>query len=261
MSELDSTRGSLLDISDLEVQRGSRRILSGLNLSVSSGEILFIVGPNGSGKSTLIETCLGLLSFQSGHLTYEGRSVPSISWEERPSWFGLVGREERDDLGLTVSDVLALGRSARTARRNDSRGETSPLSDESIYTGWLPRDFGARPIGVLSDGERQLVHITRGFLQNPQVLFWDEATAHLDLAHREAAFRNAKHFVARGHSMVVVAHELELALRFADRVIVLSDGQIQAMGPPRAALTRELLRGVFGVSAEVAVDHDGLIWR
>lgn len=233
----------LLEVRGLSVARGTRTVLSGIDLAVSRGEVLFVVGPNGSGKSTLIDACLGLVPLAAGDVSYSGRSLSGLLHAERPSFLALVGREEADALGFTVREVLALASSEALAGPH-------PMG-APFGSSWLTGDLLGRKLAHLSQGERQRVHLLRGFLQGAEVLFWDEATAHLDLAHREEALLAARAYAEAGHAVVVVVHELELALRHASRLLVLHHGTVQALGSAPKCLSRDLLRDVFGIAADV----------
>lgn len=243
---------ALLDVSDLSVRRGDRTVLSNVTFAAVAGELLCVVGPNGSGKSTLLDACLELVPTQGGEIAYSGRPLERIGHAERPRYAGLVGREESDELGFTVEEILSLAR---------MEGASSVTPPRAAGAAWLSDELRSRKLAHLSQGERQRVHLLRGFLQGASVLFWDEATAHLDLAHREQAFVLAREYAEAGHALVVVVHELELALRHATRLLVLLEGSAVALGTPVECLSRELLREVFGIRAEVTVDEGGLQLR
>lgn len=245
----DGAATQLLQVRSLSVERGKRTVLSNVDLELAPGEVLFVIGPNGSGKSTLIDACLDLAPAQRGEILYSGRSLRTLAYAERPRFMALVGREESDTLGFTVREVMSLASlESLDASLSKSRLEGSPS--------WLTSELLGRKLAHLSQGERQRVHLWRGFLQGAKVLFLDEATAHLDLAHREDALRTVQAYAHRGHAVVVVVHEIELALRYASRILVLHEGKIMALGPPAECLSRELLHEVFGLQAQVN-EHEG----
>ncbi len=232
----------LLELDIGGIKRGGRIVLSDLRLEVQPGELLFVVGPNGSGKSTLIDVCLDLVPAPRAKVLYSGRPLSGLAHRERPRFMALVGREETDALGFTVDEALALA----LPEKPDGLG---PKVARSLP--WLTEELRGRKLAHLSQGERQRVHLLRGFLQDASVLFWDEATAHLDLSHREEALETLRSFTAGGRAALVVVHELELALRHASCVLVLHHGKMVAHGKPEECLSRELLRTVFGLNAEV----------
>lgn len=241
----------LLAVHIPSIQRGKRTVLSDLRFELRSGEVLFVIGRNGSGKSTLIDACLDLVPNKDGAILYAGRPLTNLPHADRPRFMALVGREESDALGFTAREVLSLA-SPHSPNLFEAR-----LREQRDGLGLGP-EFLSRKLAHLSQGERQRVHLLRGFLQGASVLFWDEATAHLDLAHREEALRAVRSYAAEGHAAVVVVHEIELALRYASRVLVLHEGKPAALGSPETCLTRELLRDVFELDAEV-VQHEGRV--
>lgn len=237
-------RDHLLQVQSLSVERGKRAVLSNIDFELTPGEVLFVIGPNGSGKSTLIDACFDLVHPAGGEIFYAGRPLSSLNYAERPQFMALVGREESDSLGFTVREVLSLASS-------ESRGASRALDAFHGSAPWLTAHVLERKLGHLSQGERQRVHLWRGFLQEAKVLFLDEATAHLDLAHREEALQAVQSYAAHGNAAIVVVHEIDLALRYASRLLVLHEGRTVALGAPAECLTRNLLREVFGVEASI----------
>lgn len=238
-----STVSPLLELDVESVERGGRSVLSDVRFALQPGELLFVVGPNGSGKSTLIDVCLDLVPAPRAKVRYSGLLFSSLPYRERPRLASLVGREENDALGFTVDEALALA----SAQKQDGPGRAVARS-----LPWLTEELRSRRLAHLSQGERQRVHLLRGFLQDASVLFWDEATAHLDLSHREEALSALRAFTASGRAALVVVHELELALRYATRLLVLHHGKMVALGTPEQCLSQGLLREVFGLNAAVA---------
>ncbi len=244
---------ALLRVRALAVARGRRAVLTNVDLDVPSGELLFVVGPNGSGKSTLIDACLDLAPLQAGEISYSGRRLASLEHGVRRRFMALVGREESDALGFTVGEILSLASSESSESFGSFDVSRSPFEGSEA---WLTEELLGRKLAHLSQGERQRVHLLRGFLQGASVLFLDEATAHLDLAHREEALAAARAYAKLGHAVIVVVHEIELALRHATRVLVLHGGKVVALGSPAECFQRELLGAVFGIRGEVT-EHGG----
>jgi iron complex transport system ATP-binding protein len=239
----------MFEVMSGQVRRGSRTILNDVRFELAAGDVLFVVGPNGAGKSTLIDVCLGLEAASDAVIAYAGRDLRNIPYSDRPREVALVGREEPDALGLTVREVLSL-----TSAGPWDLGVATGNEGSSEF--FIPPEFLERKLGSLSQGERQKVHILRGFLQGAAVLFWDEATAHLDLRHREQALAAACSYASKGHAVVICVHEIELALRYASRVLVLDAGRSVALGPPRISFSPEVISGVFGLHASL-VEAEG----
>lgn len=248
----------LLEIRDISVDRGGRRILNRVSLSISSGEMWAIVGPNGAGKSTMLEALVGATTLSGGQLALGGCLLSSLGLETRARAMALVGRELGHDTPLTVREVVQLGRLPYLGAWEGLSSEDIDLVDQALRAMdcW---SFAERRLGSLSDGERQRVHFARALAQSPHLLLMDEATAHLDLAHRHEALARVRAFAADNKAALVVVHDLELAVRYATHIAVLNSGQLVAQGSPVSVLSRELLAEVFGVEAKLLSSEDG-VW-
>jgi iron complex transport system ATP-binding protein len=238
----------------LNLKRGGSTVLRDVSFQLRTGELTCLLGPNGAGKSTLIEVLAGSLKAGSGEVFVEGRPISALSPNERARALAIVGREAHGTLTLPVRAVVELGRLPylRGAR-------LSPEDHSIVEAGLLAQNclkFAARPLHTLSDGERQRVHWARALCQTPKTLLLDEATAHLDLAQRERQFERARRFAEEGGAVLAVAHDLDLALRHAHRILVMNEGKLVADDSPEHALTPDLLWDVFGVDARV-IEQDG----
>lgn len=246
----------VLELRGVSVRRRRHDILRQVSLSVRSGELWAIVGPNGAGKSTLLEALIGAAPISSGTVRLDSREPTAQSTRERARFLTLVGREEGRDLLLSVREVVALGRLPHL----DVWGGMKREDLESVEQALIAADCGAlaeRPFATLSDGERQRVHFARALAQRPRVLLMDEATAHLDLAHRHETLQRVADFSRGGGAALVVVHDLDLAVRYASRVAVLDRGQLVASGDPKRVLGPERLRETFGVEAEICQSDRG----
>lgn len=240
---------ALLCCENVCVQRDKRQVLSDVSLSVESGELLALIGPNGAGKSTLLEAICGSMALSSGQILLGGRPLQELSLLERARELSLVGRELSSAQVLPVGSVVSLGRLPYHA---DVRRAENEAVIERALTETDCLAFRDRSLFSLSDGERQRVYFARALAQEARTLLLDEATAHLDLAHRERSFARARRFADEGGAVLAVAHDLDLALRHASRVVVLHHGRVIADDVPEAALSEDLLRAIFEVRGEVA---------
>ncbi|MBM4363155.1 MAG: ABC transporter ATP-binding protein, partial [Deltaproteobacteria bacterium] len=220
-----------------------RRVLDGIDFRLEPGEVACVLGPNGAGKSSLLDVALGLLPAE-GAVLLEGSPLETLPLRERARLLALSGREELDPHGLTVREIVALGAEARL-------DGTPPQNLERFLEETGVVEFATRPLGTLSSGERQRVHWARVMAQSPRVLLLDEATTHLDLAHREEAARRVRRFAEAGGAALVVLHEVDVAVRHFPRVLVIARGRLVADGPTTSVLTPALLRDVFGVTADI----------
>ncbi len=244
-----------LEARNVCARRGKTRVLSAVSLRLLPGEMWGLLGPNGSGKSTLLEVLLGSLPVESGEVLLEGRALRSLSRPQRAQRIGLIGRELSRDVSLDVRSLVELGRLPHQTSWALTQADRRAVDDALRETGCL--NLASRPLFALSDGERQRVQWARVLAQAPKVLLLDEATAHLDLAHRERTLLRTKKFCSEGGSALVVLHDLDLAVRHVSHVAVLNRGRLVAAGIPKRVLTRELLRDVFEVEAELETEKHG----
>lgn len=249
----------LIEARRITVRRGHRAVLCELSLSLEPGTLLALVGPNGAGKSTAIETLAGVLTPVSGEVRVRGVPLAQLSRRARAREVALIGQEVHGGLSLPVRTVVELGRLAHRAgwglSTDDRRTVERALCEFDCYA------IADRPLFSLSGGQRQRVHWARASCQEPHILLLDEATAHLDLAHRERSFAHARGFARKGGAVVAVAHDLDLAVRYATEVLVLDKGCQVASGAPCDVLDSALLRGVFQVDAEVQKHARGISLR
>ncbi len=243
-----------LSVRELTVRFGPREALSGVTLDVRAGEFLALAGPNGSGKTTLIRAVLGFAVPAAGSVTLLGDDIARLRPVERARRVAWVPQEEpvRDDVPLL--DYVLYG---RYAHRGMLEGET--VEDRRLATRLLSEvglaDRAQDGVLSISGGERQRAILARAFAQEAPLLLLDEPTSHLDIAHQLDVLSRVRELAqTRGTTVVAALHDLNLAARFADRIVVLSHGRVVANGPPREIISRELLRRVWGVSAELRRD-------
>lgn len=229
-----------LDLRNLTLQRGARPILQDLTLTLRPGEVTVLIGPNGSGKSTLLAALAGGLAYR-GSIRLEGRELREARPEALATRRALMEQEADVAFPFPVAEVVALG-----AGRPLPQARIAALLAEVGLAG-----FGGRNAMELSGGEAQRMHLARALAQaeTGQPPFWlllDEPVSSLDLAHQVAVIDRARAFARRGGGVLIVLHDLNLALRGADRLIVLDRGGLAADGPPALVLTDALIRQVYG---------------
>ncbi len=232
-------------------------VVQELSLAAGEGEMLGLIGPNGAGKTTVLRTLAGLLSPWAGAVHVDGRDVRQVAAATRARSIGFVPQNETQAWPLAVEDIVALGRAPH-------RGWLLPLSPEDwavVERALALTNLTAlrkRPIDKLSGGERQRVVIARALAQEPRVLLLDEPTANLDIHHQIQLLDLVKRLVRGGALTAIIAiHDLALAARYCDRLILLHEGRGFAAGPPEAVLTPRNLREVFDVDAELYRDPGG----
>jgi len=219
--------------------------VAGVTLRVEPGELVGVVGPNGSGKTTLLRMLLGLLEPTKGRVLAFGR--PAAQWKRRDlaQRIGVVSQREEITFPLRVRESVMLGRYPHLGPIGAPRE-----ADRSAVERALKRcdvdHMSNRWVGTLSGGEWQRVRIARALAQEPKVLALDEATANLDVRHEMEVFELVAALVRENRiAGVLVTHHVNLAARFADRLVVMHQGAARAVGAPNDVLTREVLEEVF----------------
>jgi iron complex transport system ATP-binding protein len=245
-----------LEAERLVVRQGHARVLDGVSLALGGRELVALVGPNGSGKSTLLRVLVGAQPFDEGDVKLDGRPLASLPPRARARTLTMVAHAPAPDFALRVGDVVALGRIPYeglfgTSSASDAAAVDSAL--EATDTAHL----ADRPLGTLSSGELQRVHLARAFAQGAAIVLLDEPTANLDPHHQLAAMGLLRAFVERGGAALVVLHDLTLAARHCDRVLVLDRGRLRADAAPASALTERLLSDVFSVRSRIDRDARG----
>jgi iron complex transport system ATP-binding protein len=249
-----------LEADAVVVRHGGTRVLDGVTLALGRGELVALVGPNGSGKSTLLRVLAGAQPYDEGTVRLDGALLGPMSPRARARALTIVTHAQPPDFALRVRDVVALGRIPYESYLGRAGpADTAAVRAALAVTGVEP--LADRTLGTLSSGELQRVHLARAFAQGVSVLLLDEPTANLDPKHQLVAMRLVRAFVERGGAALVVLHDLTLAARHCDRVLVLEQGRLRADAPPSEALAEELLAEVFCVRSRVhrgaqgEVDH------
>jgi iron complex transport system ATP-binding protein len=241
---------------DLAVHHGTARALDGVSLELRAGELVALVGPNGSGKSTLLRALLGAQRLTSGSVMLDGAPLASIPPRARARKLTMVVEGSPADFAIRVRDLVSLGRIPFEGRL----GGTSKEDESAVEEAMVMADvlgLADRTIDTLSAGELQRAHLARAFAQKAPIVLLDEPTANLDALHQLEAMALLRGFVGRGGAAIVALHDLSLAARGCDRVVVLHRGRVRADGPPANVLVAGLLADVFEVKARIGRDGAG----
>jgi iron complex transport system ATP-binding protein len=234
-----------------------RTVLRDVNLTVRAGELLAIVGPNGAGKSTLLRTLAGLLAPLSGTVLFDDDDLRSFSPGRRARSVAFVAADDAAVGDLRVEEIVLQGRVAhRPWWRWGLTDEDEAAIERAVRTAGLERDL-KRPIASLSSGEAQRAWIGMALAQDAPVLLLDEPTSHLDVrrAHETLALLAA---LARdGRALGVVLHDLNLAARYADRIAIVADGTLTAVGTRDDVIRPEILSAAYDADVRVLYDDDG----
>ncbi|GAA0510642.1 iron-enterobactin transporter ATP-binding protein [Saccharopolyspora subtropica] len=239
---------------DLRLAYGDRVIVDGLDFDVVDGTITAVIGPNGCGKSTLLRALGRLLQPQRGSVLLDGKQIHKMSTKEVAQVLGVLPQSPVAPEGLTVADLVARGRHPhQTWYRQWSSDDETAVAEALGMTGIS--DLADRTLDELSGGQRQRAWLSMALAQGTDLLLLDEPTTYLDLSHQVDVLE----LVGRlhdesGRTVVMVLHDLNLAARYADRLVAMKDGAIVAEGEPGAVLTEDLLAEVFGLHARVIPD-------
>lgn len=245
---------ALIEARDLTVLHGAQPVVREVSLALGAGEVLGLVGPNGSGKSSLVKALLGLVPRRRGAVRFGGRDLARLTPTARARFAGYLPQQPVIHWPLRVADLVALGRYPH--RGAGARGDAADRAAvDAAMAAVHVTALADRPATALSGGERMRVQIARLLAGGHAALFADEPTASLDPYYQLDIMATLRGIAAGGIGVLVVLHELELASRFCDRVIVLAAGAIAAAGPPEFALDDEVLARVFRVRA--VRGHDG----
>ncbi|MFC8076817.1 ABC transporter ATP-binding protein [Streptomyces sp. NPDC057307] len=233
---------------------GDRTVIDSLDLAVPPGRITVIVGANACGKSTLLRSMSRLLAPREGRVVLDGKEVHRLPAKQLARTLGLLPQSPVAPEGITVADLVGRGRHPhQTAfsrwKKTDDDAVASAL-DATRTT-----SLADRPVDELSGGQRQRVWIAMALAQQTDLLLLDEPTTFLDASHQiEVLDLLTDLNEARGTTIVMVLHDLNLAARYADHLIALASGRLHASGPPSDVLTRETVRTVFGLDSRVIED-------
>jgi iron complex transport system ATP-binding protein len=250
----DRMRG--LTLSGVAVALGGRPVLRGVDLAVAPGEVVGLVGPNGAGKTTLLRLASRVLEPDAGELRLDGRPLAAWGRRELSRKIAVVPQDTAVPFPFRAGELVMMGRAPHQplvgldgardvvhAREALARLGIEHLADRSVF--------------ALSGGERQLVAFARALAQQAELLLLDEPTAFLDLRHRVDVLRVVRELASRGRAALVVSHDLNLAARSCDRIALLRDGVIAAVGPPAEVVTADLLAETYGIDAEILTAEDG----
>jgi iron complex transport system ATP-binding protein len=226
-----------------------------LSLEVPSGATTAVLGPNGSGKSTLLRLLLGVLQPTAGSAEFGGRRVADWGRDALARAVGVVPQGEETVFPVSVRELVAMGRYPHLgAWRRE--GEDDRRAVEEAMRRCDVADLAARPVPTLSGGERQRARVARALAQQAPTLALDEPTAALDIAHEMAIFELLRDLGHAGKTVLLVTHNVNLAARYADRLVLLHRGRVAAEGSPAEVLMRETVERVYGWPVEI-VPHPG----
>ncbi len=249
-----STTNARLEAHGLSVSYGGDDVLNGVDVRAVDGALTAIVGPNGCGKSTLLRALGRLLAPREGAVVLDGASIATMRTKEVARRVGLLPQAPVAPDGLTVAERVGRGRHPHQSwLRQWSRQDEEAVAEALAWTDTA--DLAGRPLDTLSGGQRQRAWLAMALAQDTGILLLDEPTTYLDIAHAVDVLDLVDRLHdERGCTVVLVLHDLTLAARYADHLVVLDGGRVVAAGHPTDVLTAELVQDVFGVRAAVVPD-------
>ena len=231
------------------VTYGAHAVLSDVTAVFGTGRMSAIAGPNGAGKSTLLSIMAGLRDHYHGTCWYGGRDLRRWPRRAFARSVAFVPQSLRLEFPFTAEQVVMMGRTPFGNGLFEAPGDREAVENAMATTDTLP--FRARDFRSLSGGERQRVIVASALAQSPAFLLLDEPTTFLDLKHQIATYRLLRDLCRAGLGVVSVTHDLNLALTYADRVMLLDEGRVVADGDPRAVITPDNVHRIFDVHAAV----------
>ena len=253
-SRVSRSTHARLEARDLQLAYGDNVVVDGLDLDIVDGTVTAVIGPNGCGKSTMLRALGRLLPARRGYVLLDGKRIDKTPTRDVAKILGVLPQGPVAPEGLTVGDLVARGRHPHQSwYRQWSSDDEDVVAEALSWTGMA--EFAERSIDSLSGGQRQRVWISMALAQGTDVLLLDEPTTFLDLAHQVDVLELVERLhVERGRTVVMVLHDLNLAARYAARLVAMKDGAVAASGSPHEVLTEQLLRDVFDLEARVIDD-------
>jgi iron complex transport system ATP-binding protein len=242
----------MIAASGLSFAYGDTTVVRDVSLTAEDGGVLGLIGPNGSGKTTLLRMLHGSLAPGQGHVTIDGQELGSLSQRDIARSLAVVVQEEQSEMSLTVGEMVLLGRTPHLrsfARAGHRDHVAAGRALQRVGAAHLAR----RSVAQLSGGERQRVLIARAVAQESAHLLLDGPANHLDIRYQHEVLSLVRHL---GGTIVVVLHDLNLAARYCDRLVLLDRGAVAGAGTPDEVLQPDLIRRVYGIDAR-RVDVDG----
>lgn len=234
---------------------GSSEVIHDISFEAKSGEVLALLGPNGSGKSTIIKTIADIIRPSAGNIKINGVDADKIDKTDRAKMIGYVPQYFHYTTFTTVLDTVLIGRRpymSWSVSEDDLKIVDSALNTMNIT------DLSSRYVNELSGGQRQRVFIARALAQRPSFYLFDEPTSSLDLRHQLETVTTMREVVRHEQSgMIIALHDLNLALRHTDKVMMLKDGEIYAYGTPDEIINEDSVRDVYGVEVEIFENDRG----
>jgi len=246
----------MLAVENLAVGFPGHSVGRALSFSLVDGEILCVLGPNGSGKTTLFRTLLGLLARQGGAITLDGTALEDLPRAAIARRVGYVPQAHAGYFAYSVREMVLMGRTAHLGAFGSPSLRDRALADAALETLGIEA-LAERPFTEISGGERQLTLIARALAQEARLLIMDEPTASLDFGNQVRVLERLVQLAARGIAVLFSTHDPDHAFLCAQRALLLAEGRVLALGPPREVIRSDTLERMYRVSVRIVATGDG----
>jgi len=246
-----------LCVESVALELGDRQVVRDVSLEVQPGEVVALLGRNGVGKTTLLRIAAGAIAPDSGRVRLGEVPLSRIPRREIARKLAVVPQDIHIPFPFRVAELVVMGRAPHQPLFGFETAGDLALARASMERLGIA-DLADRSVFELSGGERQLAMIARALTQEPRFLLLDEPTAFLDLRHRMDVMAVVRGLADQGRGVLVVSHDIALAARACDRLVLLADGRVEATGTAEQVLTTENLQRAFGITADIIAGPDGL---
>jgi iron complex transport system ATP-binding protein len=244
----------MLTIEDISFSYKEKPVLENVGLQVIKGEIIGILGPNGCGKTTLLKLLNRNLHPKAGKVMMEGTDLEEISKRRIARHIAVVPQSNEIRFAFSVRDIVTMGRMPFLDRFQGESSDDMAIVDEAMAKTSITA-FADRPINTMSGGERQRVIIARALAQRPEIILLDEPTLHLDINHQFEVLELMKKLSDEEDlTVVIVSHDLPMVVKYCDRIVLIHDHKVFAIGTPEEVLTKENMKVVFNINAVLEYD-------
>lgn len=247
----------IIDVRDLSYYIGEARICKNINIGFSENKFTGIIGPNGSGKSTLLKQIYRVLEPSLGTIYLKNIDINRIKPKEFAKMLAVLPQENNSDFDYTVSDVILMGRFPyhNIFTSNSLYAEDYKLLNECINLVGLANSE-KRIFRTLSGGEKQRVLLARALITKSNILILDEITNHLDIGYQYKILE-----ILRKLDLTIIAaiHDLNLAIKFCDEIVLINEGEIIATGSPKEIITEKILKDVFKIKAQIIINEENIV--
>lgn len=242
---------NIIELKNITLKYGDYEVLRDISFNIKKGEFTSIIGPNGAGKSTVLKAIMKNIDLASGDISIKGKSIKNITHKEKACIIGFVPQEFNISFDFTVYDIVAMGRNPYIAKFKKSKFDDKKIIEESLQK-TNTYEFKDKYFNSLSGGEKQRVIIARALAQQPEILILDEATSSLDI-HHQLDILELIHSLNRedGLTVLTIMHDLNLASRFSDKIVLLSKNGVIKSGTPSEVIDEQVLKNVYDMDMVV----------